>query len=89
MNSTLLPNIDVKVIGDSYLNFAEMIWPQAGKRLAEIEHRLRYFPQNITRQDQMVLASVAAAYRQMVTDSNGQRAFACEVIREHSVTERD
>lgn len=46
----------------------ETVWPTPGDDPdGGLEWRLRYAPESLTRQDQLVLASIVAAYRELLT----------------------
>lgn len=59
----------------------EMTWPAPGERLADLEWKLRYAPAALSRADHMVLASVVAAYGQMVGDPARKRGAVVAEIR--------
>lgn len=76
MPARLLPNAPyvVDVCG-------EMTWPAPGERLSDLEWRLRYAPNSLAREDQLVLASVVAAYAQMIGDPARKRNAVVAEIR--------
>lgn len=57
----------------------ETVWPTPGDDPdGGLEWRLRYAPEGLTRQDQLVLASIVAAYRELLGCPARRRA---EVVR--------
>lgn len=58
-----------------------MTWPAPGERLSDIEWNLRYSPSSLSRADQLVLASVVAAYTQMIGDPVRKREKVVADIR--------
>lgn len=62
----------------------EMTWPAVGPGVAELEWRLRYAPASVSREDQLFLASLVAAYVQMAGDPQAKRNAVCREVREAS-----
>jgi hypothetical protein len=67
----------VRIAGRSAM-FDGMVWPIPD---SDTEWRLRYAPESITRQDQLYLASVVAAYWALFTKPRIQREFAIRHVR--------
>ena len=63
----------------AYVIFGGMTWPVPGTRLETAELRLRYG--RATTQDIALAASVMAAYRQMVGDSEAKRRHVLRNVR--------
>lgn len=64
----------------AYLHFDNMTWPNPDDP-AELEWRCRYAPQRLTPTDFYLLASIVAAYRQLVDDSAVRRSQKVAGIR--------
>lgn len=64
---------------ESFLYFDGMGWPNP-ERTAQLEYRLRYGP-GLTRGDQLVAASVMAAYRQLIELPRDSRQEVIKGIR--------
>jgi len=62
-----------------YLKIKDMTWPMPGHRMDEIEWLLRYGQP--THMDQMGAASIIAAYRQMVSDTQAKRNMVISALR--------
>lgn len=63
----------------SFHSFDGMCWPLPGERCDDIEWKLRYASDSMTREDQLLAASILSAYRQMIFDPHHKRV---RVIRE-------
>jgi hypothetical protein len=66
-----------------YRKVGDSVWPTPGDTAYEdatpgLEWKLRYAPESITREDQLVLASIVAAYRELLSCPARRRA---EVVR--------
>lgn len=71
---------DIKTTDDgAYVFFDGMTWPVPGARLSDAEHRLRH--REATREDVLLAASVVAAYRQLVTDTEAKRRVVVRKVR--------
>lgn len=66
----------------AYRTFDGMVWPVPGERLRALEWTLRYG--NCSERDQLLAASVIAAYSQMVKDSATKRESVIAQIRKGS-----
>jgi hypothetical protein len=66
----------------AFVSFDGMCWPAAGSRASSLEWQLRYQPEALTREDQLVLASVVSAYLQMVRDPEAKRRRVIRKLRE-------
>lgn len=64
-----------------YRQVADSTWPLPGDdpEGAGLEYQLRYYPQTLTRGDQLHLASIVAAYRELLTCTEARRR---QVVRE-------
>lgn len=62
-----------------------MSWPQAGERLDDIDWKLRYAPQKMTRKDELMAASIISAYQALVHKSAQEFPRIASAIREHTV----
>lgn len=54
------------VVNPPYVHFDGMCWPFPCVRVGDLEWKLRYSPESLTRADQLVAASVIAAYAEIV-----------------------
>lgn len=59
--------------GGSYLHFDNMTWPNPDDP-TELEWRCRYNPRLLTQTDFYVLASIIAAYRQLIDETAVRRS---------------
>lgn len=72
----------MKVIASgAYASFDEMCWPVPGERAGEVEWRLRYTPEALSRADQLLAASIISSYRQMVGDPETKRNAVIRQLR--------
>jgi len=69
-----------------YASFDDMCWPVPGECAGDIEWRLRYAPERLSRADHMLAASIINAYRQMVGDPETKRRA---VIRQLRLAQRE
>jgi hypothetical protein len=65
----------------AYASFDEMCWPVPGERAGEVEWRLRYAPEALSRSDHLLAASIINAYRQMVGDPKTKRQSVVRQLR--------
>ena len=77
MTKTLKNNIR------SYVHFDGMAWPDP-RFAADVNWRLRYSPQSITRSDQLVLASIADAYTTIISMTQRERNSRAARIKKES-----
>jgi hypothetical protein len=64
-----------------YSSFDEMCWPVPGEAAGNVEWRLRYAPEALSRSDHMLAASIINAYRQMVGDPETKRRAVIRQLR--------
>jgi hypothetical protein len=64
-----------------YASFDDMCWPVPGERAGEVEWRLRYAPEALSRSDHLLAASIINAYRQMVGDPETKRRAVIRQLR--------
>jgi hypothetical protein len=69
-----------------YRQVGESVWPTPGDTAYEddtpgLEWKLRYAPESLTREDQLVLASIVAAYRELLTCPDHRRAEVVRLLR--------
>lgn len=63
----------------------EMTWPSFN--LGDLEYRLRHSPESIKRGEELFLASVLAAYRTLILQTQSERNEICKALREAKVEE--
>ena len=64
-----------------YLALREMAWPNP-QACGDLDWRLRYAKESITRGDQLVLASITSAYVELITCTAKKRASVVRQIKE-------
>lgn len=69
-------------------NFAEMSWPNPAST-GDLEWRMRYAPETLTKSDRMCAASVIAAYRALILDKTVKgRQFVVRELKKRSRRDR-
>lgn len=60
----------------------DMVWPNLGARLNDLEWNLRHNKAyTLTREDQLLLATLCNAYRDIIAKTNRERNFVCNEIK--------
>jgi hypothetical protein len=79
--SQIMDNIEKR--DRSHIRVGEdMVWPNLGTRLNDLEWNLRHNKAyTLTREDQLVLASLCSAYRDLIAKTNRERDFVCNDIK--------
>lgn len=75
----------------AYLRIQDMTWPSP-EHAGDLEYKLRYSSEYITRGDQLVAASILAAYRELVSMTAERRRRIVRLIREaesHDISRGD
>jgi len=80
-----MTEVKAEIVGDKgqYVKVDDMTFPNAhGTRISEVEWTLRHAPDQITRGDQLLAASVIAAYRELVIFKTAkERNYVCSAIK--------
>lgn len=71
----------IKIVGLSAV-FDGMTWPRADNATGNLEWRLRHAPESITPANYCSLASIIAAYRELVRCPRTKREAVVRVLRE-------
>jgi len=69
-----------------YVQIEDMNWPDISTDTTDIAWKLNHSPDSLTREDQLVAASVICAYRQIVNDTQKKRNMVCKALKDHVPT---
>jgi len=71
---------------DRYVQIEDMNWPDIGTPTTDIAWKLNHAPDSLTREDQLVAASVICAYRELVNGTQKKRNMVCKALKDHVPT---
>jgi len=64
----------------NYTLFDGMCWPTPNAATSELEWKLRY--STVTREEQLIIASVIQSYKALVFSTQKKRNYVCSVLKE-------
>lgn len=68
-------------IAKSSAHFGQMAWPRANDVNDEIQWKLRYQPETLTKSEQLIAASIITAYFSLIYKSQKNRNYVAGVLK--------
>jgi len=72
-----------------YHHFNGMSWPLPSDRMNDLEDALRYRPRIFSQRDRLLMASVLAAYRTLIWDTQSRRNAIAKELKSYGWTQGD